>query len=91
MSLKRRLKSLEDKTGLRDSIIYHVVVTGVDGDKPIYHYEKVIGGKTIKLNIEEYQKDKEREVKKGNSLVTDNTIKGLDKLTTEELKILALG
>ena len=91
MSLKRRVKSLEDKTGVRDPIIYYMVITGVDGIEPIYHYEKVIGGKTIKLNVEEYQKDQEREIKKGNSLVTDNTIKGLDKLTTEELKILALG
>lgn len=89
MSLKRRIESLEDKIGIRDPIVYYLVITGVNGNKPIYHYERLIGGESIKLTEEEYQKDQEQELKKGNSFVTDNEIKGLDKLTTEELKILA--
>ncbi len=91
MSLKRRIDKLEKAAGKgnKEVVFYDMVVTGVSKDnEPIYHYEKVIGDKRVKLTIEEYEKDAEQEMKKGNIVILDDIV-GLDELSTGELKLLA--
>lgn len=92
MSLKRRIERLENQLKIEEPgvVFYDLVVTGVKGEKPIYHYEKLTRTGTIKLTEEEYQKDTEQELEKGNIVILDDIIKGLDDLSVEELKILAL-
>ena len=91
MSLKRRIDKLEKAAGKgnKEVIFYDMVVTGLGEDnEPIYHYEKVIGDKRVKLTIEEYEKDAKQEMEKGNIVILDDIV-GLDKLSTRELKLLA--
>lgn len=91
MSLKRRVERLEKAAGKgnKEVVFYDMVVTGVSKDnEPIYHYEKVIGDKRVKLTIEEYEKDAKQEMEKGNIVILDDIV-GLDKLSTRELKLLA--
>ncbi len=92
MSLKRRVERLEKAAGKGNKkvVFYDMVVTGVSKDnEPIYHYEKVTGNKRIKLTVEEYEKDAKQEMEKGNIVILDDIV-GLDDLSVEELKILAL-
>jgi len=91
MSLKRRIKRLEKAAGKgnKEVVFYDLVVTGASKDNgPIYHYEKVIGDKRVKLTIEEYEKDAKQEMEKGNTVILDGIV-GLDELSTRELKLLA--
>ena len=90
MSLKRRIDKLEKKTGKgkKGVIFYDVVVDDVGKDnEPIYHYEKATGDTKISLTLDEYEKDVERELKKGNTIILDDVV-GLDELSTRELKLL---
>ena len=53
----------------------------------IYHYERVIGDKVTKLTEEELEKEIQNQ--KGQTVIVDDIIEGLDDLSVEELKILA--
>ncbi len=84
MSLKRRVKRLEDQAGA--AIIYAPVVTAATAKGKIsYHYEKAENGKITKLTQKQYEKDREAERKQGKKIEIRNP-EGFKNLSDKELR-----
>ncbi len=84
MSLKKRIKKLEDK--VEATIVYTPVVTRATArGKVHYHYKKVEGGKTTKLTQKQYESDREAQRKQGKKIEIRNP-EGFKNLSDKELR-----
>ena len=84
MSLRRRIKKLEDK--VEAAIVYTPVVTRATArGKVHYHYEKAENGKITKLTQKQYEKDHEAQRKQGKKIEVRNP-EGFKNLADKELR-----